>query len=245
MNNKRYKEFRDEIDKMQKRMDAAEFFKTLDVKLLDYAMRNPDVPMYELEAYVTEIFAPRFKEYAESISGKYNEIVKTVNDLYSDLGVDMSRDFLRVKSIEAVNKSYLGKFSEKELEYITKKTREGLFNNLSKNELAAKISKVSDTVSGYADVIAQTQIKGYAQNLKNEKARIGEVDYFRYADLTIRPNSHLFCIDQVAVAASGVSIHINEILKMSNGTELPVITYKGGWHCYHDWEPDPFYGMED
>ena len=226
---------------MQKELDSAEFFKTLDSKLLDYAFRHPDISITELELYVREIFAPRFKEYAESISGKYNEIVKVVNDLYTDIGVDVSRNFSQVKAIETVNRSYLGKFSEKEIEMITKKTREGLVKDLSKNELAKQISRVSDTVSGYGDVIAQTQIKGYAQELKNEKARIGEVYYYRYADLTIRPNSHDFCIDQVAVAASGVSIHVNKILQMSNGTELPVITYKGGWHCYHDWEPDPFY----
>lgn len=242
MNYKRYKEFRAEIDGLSKEVDAEEFFSTVESKLMDYLSKHPDADLSELRMIVHEIMAPRFAAFIDATFGQYDKIITVVNDLYSDLGPDLSREFSEVRAIEKVNMTYLGNYSQKDSELIVKRVQEGLVDKLTVKELTEKIKGVSDAVSSHARVIAQTQIKSYGRNLKYEKAQIGEVFYYRYADLSLLPNSHLFCIKEVGVAASGVSRHINEINRMSNDTgPMPVITYCGGWHCYHDWEPDPFY----
>ena len=104
MNESRYKEFRDYLKKLQKELGAEEFFRTLDSKLLDYAFKNPDVSVIELRAYIKEIFTPEFASYAGAIIKNYDDIVTTVNDLYSDLGVDISRDFGNIKANPKFNK---------------------------------------------------------------------------------------------------------------------------------------------
>lgn len=159
MNQSRYKEFRDYISKLQRELKPEEFFKVLDSKLLDFAFRNPGIGTIELRAYIREIFTPKFHDYAAEIIKKYDNIILTVNDLYSDLGVDISRDFKAIQSIEQVNSTYLGKFTKREIDLITERTRKGLLDGLTKNELAKEIGKVSDAVKVHAEVLGQTQIK--------------------------------------------------------------------------------------
>jgi hypothetical protein len=241
VDNKRYLEFKKEIEELRKSLSASDFIHVIDTKLVDYLARNTDADLFDLRLLVDSIFPPTFKEFATEIFSKYDILVTKVNDIYGDIGTDVSREMSSIRALESINKSYLGKFSQKETEYIAKQLEKGISTNMTRAEIATNVSKISDTVSFYSDTIAQTQIKGYARNLKLEKAVLGEVDYMRYVDSTLRSNSHEFCIQEVARANRGISVHVSEIRGMSNGTSLPVITYCGGWRCLHDWEPDPFY----
>lgn len=241
MNLKRYRDYKAELNALIGSVNEHDLFHTVDAKLVDWMAKHPDVSTAEIRLFVERMYKPLFAEYSTNIFDSFDTTVKMVNSLYSDLGNDISREVSSVRAIESVNKSYLGRFSTKELEWITSKVEKGISKGFTKAELSEYIKGSSDTVSFYADTIAKTQIKSYGQILKNEKALIGEVDFFRYVDQVLRDNSHEFCIREVGIAGQGISKSRTEISTMNNGTDLPVMEYRGGWNCNHDWEPDPFY----
>jgi hypothetical protein len=240
MDNKRLKEFQQQMKKLQKELSAEEFFSTLNSKLLDFAAKNPGAPISEIEAAVREIFPPQVLQYKKEIFIKFEDTLKIVNDLYDDLGSGIDKDLLQLKRIEKVTSTYLGAYEKNESAKLVKAIREGLLDKLSRPELAKKIGAAGSRAASYADVIAQTEIKGYAREAKHQKAQLGEVFNYRYVGI-IRGNSRLFCINEMEYAQNK-SRHINEINALDNGPKQlkPVIVYCGGWGCYHDWEPDPF-----
>jgi len=241
MDIKRLKEFQQEMLRIKKELSADEFFATLNTKLLDFASKNPDAPLSEIEQAVREIFPPQVTSYEKELFIKFKDTLNVVNDLYSDLSGNIDKDLLQLQRVEKVSKTYLGAFEQKESAKIVKTIQQGLADKLSREELAKNIAAAGDRASAYADVIAQTQIKGYANEAKHQKAQHGEGYYYRYAGI-IRANSRLFCINEMEYGQKK-SRHINEINALDNGPKQPkpVIIYRGGWGCYHDWEPDPFY----
>lgn len=240
MDFKDYNKFKREMSKLMNEIDG-DIFHTMDAKLADFIAKNPGAPRYEMELFVQELFPKKMVQFSKQIFDTYDQTLDIVNSLYDNLGTDISRELFSVRALEKVNTQYLGALTDKETGYIAKKMEEFATQDMTVKELTKSIAEVSDTVKFHAETLAKTQVKGYGRNLKWEKALIAEVDYFRYVDSTLRPNSHEFCIKQVARAEQGISVSLKEIKGMSNGTYLPVFQYCGGFRCLHDWEPDPFY----
>ena len=235
-------EYQRQMRELLNKVDAKEYFAIIEAKVLDYFTKNPKADLTEIKKFVQWITPPEFSKYSSSIFKNYNDILDLVNNLYADLGVDIQRDFSKIKAVETATQGYLGAFEPAVEKKLVKTIREGLVDNLSRKDFASKISTAGDAVSSYADTIATTKIKQYGRVAKIEKARIAEVLYFDYVGF-VRKNTRDFCLNMLELAKGGKRWTIGELDALDNGPKQlkPVSQYCGGWNCHHDAEPDPFY----
>ncbi len=235
-------EYQRQIRELMNKVDSKEFFSIIEAKVIDYFTKNPTADAAEIKRFIQWVTPQPFAEYSLQIFKDFNKTLNIVNDLYSGLGIDIQKNFTKVVAIEKATQGYLGQFEPAVEKKLVKTIREGLANDLSRKEFAQQISTAGDAVSSYADTIAVTKIKQYGRVLKIEKARIAEVLYFDYVGFT-RKNTRNFCLNMLEKAKAGKRWTKEELDAMDNGPKQlkPVSEYGGGWHCYHDTEPDPFY----
>jgi hypothetical protein len=232
----RFEEYQDELQSQLQGLSATEKFKALRSKLLGYIARNDPPPgdTERIRRLVRELFGEEMASYTDQIVERYEATQELVNEYYNDLGMDLSRDMPRVRAIEQAQRGELGRYYESTKEEIARRVSRGLAQRESPQEIARRITPVTDKAARYAQTIAQTSVKGHSRALKHEKARIAGVQYFEYAGI-IRSTTRPFCRAMV-----GTTHHIDDIRKMRNGNREPVETYCGGWNCIHSLEPDPF-----
>jgi len=236
----RAKKFREDMAALQRELKFGSRMAVIQDKLLDYLARTKIEPKYlrELINVIEPNFRPEFQKFINDTLKKYNNILDIVNDYYSDLGVDIQRDFSRIKAIEIITRARMGEYEQKAIREIARQLRKGLLDKKSYKKIAKDLAKVGEKVSFYSETIARTQVKAYGQAAVTEKANIAQVFAYEYIGI-IRRNTRLFCRHTV-----GKTLHIDDIRRMRNGQLEPVITYRGGWNCHHDWEPDPFVKVE-
>ncbi len=236
------REYQKEMLKLRKQVNSKEFYSIAEAKLGDYFSKNSAADLMEIKHIVHEILPPQFQHYADDLYKNYNKILDIVNEIYSGLGVDIQRDLPKIKQIEKVTQSYLGKFEPAAEKKLVTTIRTGLLDKLSVKELSAEISKAGDAVSAYSDIIAKTKIQGYGRVSKIEKARIAGVLFFDYVGL-IRDTTRDFCLMMLQLSKEGKRWTIAELDALDNGPKQlkPVSENGGGWGCHHDTEPDPFY----
>ena len=228
---------------LQSELGVKEFRKNMRAKLLDLlAKQGNDLDgksLEQLKSVVRPVFGSEFPEFVRSVFSKYNDTIDLINDLYDDLGVDIQRDFSRVAAVEETDYKRLGQYSDDSIEAISRTLKRGFVEKKTSKEIARDLRRVNDTVAYYADTLAKTQVKAYGRVLKEEKARIADVQRFEYVGL-VRPTTRPFCL-----ALIGRTFHLKAISQMRNGQLGPVLQYCGGYNCNHDWEPDPFAKKED
>ncbi len=241
INKKRYKDYKKEIAGLQKDLDFHNRYKSFKAKMFDLLDRKQwTVDEHDLRNAVTTLFGDEYLPFVKECIRDYDTMLDIVNTLYKDIGVDVSREFSKLRSLERINRNRLGDYGDEVVDLITREVRKGLSEGMKYKELIKHLKPVDGKVENYAHAIARTQAKGYSRACKSEKARIGEVYLFEYVGAALQGNSHLFCKYML-----GMTCHIDDIVKMYNGTGLPVLDYCGGWNCVHDWEPDPFAKEKD
>jgi len=237
------RKFQKAMLQIQKQLSFKASYKTFLDKLLSAFSRDPELFKQNYPTVIKNLFKAEWQNFDKEFIGQYDKVINIVNDLYKDLGEEVNRDLIKIKNIEKVNETRLGKFEDKAIEVIQKKVRQGLFTNQSVDELAQSLK--TSGVDFYANTIARTQINGYARESKNVKANIAQVFYYEYVGQR-RPTTRPFCDEML-----GQTLSIDEINRLDNSfvsksgkvyKQLqPVITYCGGWNCIHNWEPDPFF----
>jgi hypothetical protein len=237
INERQYDEYRRDLEELVERLPADELGRTVRAKLLDYVSRQSltdDLSIRQLVSILDRLLGDDFAGYAASIVRTYQSIVSIVNTHYANLGVDVGRDFQRIQAIERTNLLQLGDYTEATIERIAREVREGLIKQETTKELVARLAPIDDKTATYARAIAETQVKRYGRILKQEKARLAEVEYFEYVG-PVRDTTRPFCLERV-----GKTFSLASILAMKNNNLEPVLDNCGGWRCVHDWEPDPF-----
>jgi len=236
---KRLQTFRREIADLQNQLSFEEFYRVIRAKILDALARDDgrlfkELSISQQRRFIERLFKPGYEEFVKKIFSTYNATLDVVNDLYKDLGVDISRDFSKIRAIEEVNRQTLGVYTRSTVKDIQKVLRIGLTKGENFKQITRRLQTLDEKVVTFAETIARTQVKGYARLAKSEKARIAEVFFYEYTGI-IRAVTRPFCRAMI-----GSTQDIDTISKMRNGNKEPVITYCGGWRCVHDWEPDPF-----
>lgn len=238
LNRTRLREYRKQIADLQRSIGFTEKWRTIAAKLLDLLSRRPN-PFANLNReqqrrVIESIFRPESQRFTDEIFRIFNQILEVINTLYNDMGVDIQRDFSKIRAIEKVIRTYLGAYEEDEIDRIRREVREGLARNENYRQIKERLQRVGGAVGFYADTLARTQIKSYGRIAKAEKARISEIFFFEYVGI-LRDTTRPFC-----EALIGTVHHLSQIEKMRNGNLEPVLIHCGGWNCFHDWEPDPF-----
>lgn len=233
---KRLREYLKEMKALEGRVTENNFIRRFEEKLLDLLSRNQidtdDLTFIRNE--VEKLFKSDFSGFDTKIKQTYNDIIELINELYDDIGTDVTRKFQRIKAVEQANQLQLQGYEEKTIESIARTVRQGIVEDVDFKELTRRIKKIGGTAGYYAETLAGTQLKRFARISKYNKSLIANVEYFTYAGV-LRETTRSFCR-----ACLLKTFHINNILKMRNGNLEPVIINCGGWNCIHDWEPDPF-----
>jgi len=240
MDLKRLQQYQNELKDLSDSIEFGAYWDIIEAKLVKFLALNPglDLDDLELKREIEKAFAPDYNKWSKELLLKSNDIITVVNDLYQDLGFDIDRDFAKIKALETINRMNLGEYGDRTTKRIKKAVREGLAEKLNQDELRGKIGKVGGRVKTYADVIAHTQIKSYGRACKYEKSLLAEVTWFEYVG-RLRKTTRPFCEN----ALKQKMYRLEDIKNMDNGKgqPKPVIVYCGGWRCFHDWEPDPFF----
>ena len=232
----RLQAFLREMRALQNSLSFDEHYEVFRAKIEDAISRArafKELSRTQQRQFVESFFKPEHAKFATKIVRDYLEVLDIVNQIYEDLGIEIQRDFTKVRAIEQVNRTQLGDYEESAVKSIAKSLREGLARGDNFKEIRKALIQVGGKVTTYADVIARTQVKGYARVAKSEKARIAEVFIYEYVGIR-RKTTRPFCRAMI-----GMSCHADTIRKLNNGQLTPILTYCGGWHCFHDWEPNP------
>lgn len=237
----RYDDYRAEINQHLEGLSYQERFNQVRARLLDYLGKNNVDPAEALRTrrvirqYLTDEVTP----HLASIIDQYDDILDVVNRHYDDLGVDVSRDFERIRAIELTTRQEIGNYTEEATRLIHQATREGLIEGDNVAGLSRRIGAAGRKASNHATTLAQTQLKTFGRVSKAEKARRAGVQFYQYVGI-VRSVTRPFCR-----ALATTTHHVDDIRRMRNGNREPVLYHCGGWRCVHDWEPDPFAKPEE
>lgn len=237
----RYDQYRREINNHIEGLSYQERFAQVRARLLDYlGKRNVDPSeALRLKRVIRQFLTDDVAPHLNAIVEQYDDIYDVVNRHYDDLGVDISRDFERIRQIELTTRQEIGNYTEEATRVIHQATREGLIEGEGVEGLSRRIGRAGKKASNYATTLAQTQLKTAGRVAKAEKARRAGVQFYEYAGI-VRSVTRPFCR-----ALAGSTHHVDDIRQMRNGNREPVLYHCGGWRCVHDWEPDPFAKKKD
>lgn len=233
---KRLTEFRKRLDELFASVSFEERWRAVAAKILDMLSRDAfrKLTTIEQRQAIQRLFRPENARFVDAVFQAFENVLQAVNDLYSDLGVDINRDFAKIRAIERIALTNLGEYEDGMVKDILRELREAIIRNENVKQVKRRIGRLGGRASFYAETLARTQIKGYGRTAKAEKARIGEVFFYQYVGI-IQPTTRPFCESLI-----NTTHHIDQINEMKNGNLDPVLLYCGGWNCHHDWEPDPF-----
>ncbi len=222
--------------KLRQGLSTRDYQRIVQAKLIDWISKNqPSADdMLRIRRIVRQLLGDELDPWVQKVFKKYEDILEAVNRHYSDLGVDVTRDFPTIRAIEEVNALSIGEYEDAVAEAIAQAVRESIMQGESVRELEDRIKELGDRAEVYARTLAQTQLHSVARVAKHEKAAIAEVQYFEYVGI-IRMTTRPFCAAHV-----GRTMHLDTIHLLRNGNKSPVLAHCGGWNCIHDLEPDPF-----
>ncbi len=244
--------YRDEITRLVERLGFEEAYRIFRDRLLDQVSRGliKQDSVRDLIRQIEPLFEPHAVGHQIRFEKDYDEALRLVNQVYSEMGVDVNRELDRVLALEKVNRAKWGKYSKDTVEEISRQVRESRVAGETSKDLAARFEKsVDEKVVKYADTLARSFVKGEGQELKNEKARLAGVEYMTYVGPPVittgipSSQSHRFCIELTRTRKR--TFRTDDIDGMKNGQLEPVRIHRGGYRCRHDWEPNPFYSGKD
>lgn len=236
----RYHKYTVRVEEMMDDISFEEGLARFQAKVVELARLGDLDPtsQRDLVKQIGKVMDPEFAQYAGQITGYYEELINAANHHYKDLGEDIHRQLDRIQAIERINAARLGAFNRATTKRITRYVRKSLLAGVDHRELAKVLNKRTALPQAQAETLGKTQVKGYSNALKSEKARIANVTYFEYVGFRFE-NTREFC-----QALLGHTFHIDDIRQMDNGQISPVMIYRGGYNCRHDWEADPFADKE-
>lgn len=243
INKERMKKFNRDIAELENSIGFEGAYEVFKARLLDLIAKR-EIEGDTLRSYmrkIEKILNPEYITFVQDTYTAYEETIVVVNDYYSDIGSDVNRNLQKVQAIEKANLTRLGAYKDATVRRIAKVVRKGISEGKQHTEIAKQLANVDDAVTSYANTLARTQVKGYSQTLKNEKARIGEVFFFEYFGIK-RENTRTFCLELLGQADP--TFHMNDIKQMKNGQIGNPFEYRGGFNCHHDWEPNPGYNKQ-
>lgn len=232
---RRLREYLRELQALQARVSDPVFFEVVQAQLIELIARG-ELDTEELEFIlpaVDRIFKTEFAGFETQLLGSYNDTLDLVNELYDDLGEDVSREFATVRAIERTNQLQLDEYEKQTREAIARTVRDGAVEDKSVAELEEDLAELGGKAAQYAGTLAATHLKRYGRASRYHKSLVAGVDIYEYAGV-LRDTTRSFCR-----ACLGKLFHIDDILNMMNGNLEPVIENCGGWNCIHEWEPDP------
>lgn len=231
----RFQAYMDEMLLLQGRIGDPLFIRRFEVQLFDL-LASGQIQQTEIELILQEmdmLFDAEFVEFQGRFETGYNEVLSLVNDKYSDIGGDISREVQQMRRIEITNEMQLGEYTETTRQAIKQTIEAGIREEKSVAELEAEIADVNSRAAFYAETLTRTHLMRYGRIGKFEKALIAGVDIFAYLGV-LRDTTRPFCR-----ALLHGRYKIADIERFTNGNLEPVIENCGGWNCIHDWEPDP------
>lgn len=236
----RYRAFIDDLDRLSRTLSAEQIRHTIEARLVDWLARQDldALNLSAIEQAVRDLFTPEARAYIENAFEAYRATLRLVNQHYDDLPAEITRDLQRIRAIEQIAAQEWGNYSTDTIRSLADALRESVTRRERVQEFADRIQPISARVERYAVAIAQTQLKTVARAAKNEKARIGGVEFFEYVGLR-RDSNRMFCHLMI-----GQTVHLSTIAQLRNGNREPVHDNCGGWRCIHDLEPDPFADSE-
>jgi hypothetical protein len=234
----RYNRWRKELNALLDDLSPSERIQQLEARIFDFLARRDIDPENRprIQRLLSGIVDEELQPVIENVFERYAETIELANRLYADeLGVDVSRDWDRIRAIENATAQEWGSYKEKTLQNLTTAVREGLVANDTTDELEERIRDVATgKAERYAETIANTQVSTYGRSLKVEQARKAGVKHFEYVGV-VRNVTRPFCR-----AHAGTTHTLQQIRRLRNGNREPVLINAGGWNCVHGWEPDPF-----
>ncbi|MEQ8578167.1 MAG: hypothetical protein RIC57_09150 [Balneola sp.] len=236
INKTRLREYLRELKAIQEEVGDTKFLEIFEERVLDALARDliqvDDLEF--LESEVSRLFKIDFSKFDLKILQNYNTTIDLVNELYDDIGSNMSREFQQLRALEQVHRLQLDTYADSTVKAIAKIIQTGVIDNEGYKEVAKNIGKLKDDKAKYyAETLAKTQIKRYGRQSRYQKSLIAGVTVYEYAGV-LRVTTRPFC--RICL---GKRFHIDDILKMSNGNLDPVLINAGGWNCIHELEPDP------
>jgi len=242
-NNELWQEFLLEMKQLIKRVGTEEYMRIWEARIIDYFEKHRNADEEEVKRLIEQLAPPAVNNFGQKIMKQYNDIIELVNNTYGEeYGTDINRNFSKIKRIEEATQGFLGKFETGVKRKLRKAINEGFREKLDRREFTEKIKKVDNVLTQYADTISVTKLMQYGRTGKRESARIAGIEYYDYVGY-IRVNTRPFCREMMRLSKEGKRWTIKELDELDNGKKQlkPVSQYCGGWHCWHDLEPDPFY----
>ncbi len=241
IDNERATRFNREMLELTNNLNFGEGYESFKARLLDLVAKR-QIDGETLQAFkrqISHIFDKDFTPFIDRSFNAYDDVVGLVNDEYSDIAdIDINRDLDKIQALEKVNNTRLGQYKNNAVREIAKTVRKSIIDGQTHTQLALDLSRsTDDKVVSFANTIARTQVQGYGQATKTEKARLGQVFFYQYVGIE-RDSTRIFCIE--LLRQGKVVFHINDINQMRNSHKLGVLYYRGGFNCHHRWEPDPF-----
>lgn len=244
--------YRAEIEDLVNRLGFEEAYNSFRDRFLDLVSRGivKEGSVLDLIRQIEPLFEPYAERHLFRMEKDYDDAMRLVNQVYADMGVDVTRELDRVVALEKVNRSRWGKYSRKTVRFLAEQTRESRVTGETSKDLAKRFEEsVDPKVVKFADTLARSLVKGEGQELKNEKARIAGVEWMTYVGPPVRTSgipstlSHRFCIE--ISRSRKRTFRVDDINEMKNGQLEPVRIHRGGYRCRHDWEPNPAFSGKD
>jgi hypothetical protein len=237
----------EDLKSLYKSLSFDEQYAMMRAKLIDQYQRGNlggDL-LAQYQRQVQTIFGEDFRAVLTKVDRAYTEITQIINTDYKDLGIDVDRNFDSIRALESENMRKWGDYSDEVTHRIAKECKSAVLKNEGVDNLIKRLDGVPGFEPQYSETLARTFVKSHSQEMKNEKARIAEIDYFDYVGPPVRTSgppghlSHIFCIEIFKDRRR--TFRADDINGMKNGQREPVRTHRGGYNCQHDWEPNPFY----
>lgn len=230
-------EYRALLKRLSKTNTFDSYQEIINNRIIDYVSKNPGVDGLELSREITSIFGERYNIYVEKAFANIETLNTTVNAIYTEMGTSLPRSLDKLQSLEGLNRIRYGNYKQKTISALNKTINRGLYDGLSVADLKKEVAKVGKKISFYADTITDTQYSAYGQTMKNFKSDLAGVEEFEYVG-PVHQNTRPFCLKHL-----GITYTKSDIIALDGDPDLgsagikPVMVYKGGWNCYHDWEP--------
>lgn len=230
-------EYRKAIADLVKANRSGQVGDVISSRVIDWLSRNQSADIDTVKRELELLFGKEMKPYIARSLAKFKSLHDDVNDIYSQLGVKLEFEADKLLGLRAVSQIRYGQYSEAQLRILKRDITKGLTDNVGLAELKKRVKAAGGRVSFYGDTVAGTQYSGYGQAMKNEKANIAGIGEFEYVG-NLRVTSRPFCQKHL-----GKIYTKEQIMALDNDPDLgtagirPVLIYKGGWNCAHDWEP--------
>lgn len=234
-------DFRAEMQRLEDSLDWQQYWDVIKNRIIDALARGTFAPedREDFKRQIRELTGEQFRGWMDDIYDTFQESLYVVNNLYQDMGVNITRDMTDIRAIEQTNATRIGKFEDATIRRIADTLRPALLKGMEWQDVADELKKIDSKTQFYGDTLARTLVKGYGRYAKRIKADMAGIKYYEYVGPN-RANTRPFCF-----ALNGHHCSAGEIRLSKNGHGIPVKGYCGGYNCHHEWEPDPFFTDED